>query len=93
MTYVVANTQAQGKGWAKIYLDQDERFEVLSTVRQVCGLTIHREDCVYITCTKEDLLKYLMPCLTGCRVTSCNKWINKKCTCGLTPCVCWHDEK
>ena len=77
MTYVVAKTQNKGKEWAKKYLFPEEKFRVLSTANQICGLNIRREDCVYVTTTDADLLKYLMPALGGCRVTSCNEWITE----------------
>lgn len=75
MTYIVANTQKVGKGWAKVYLFPEEKYKVLSTDKQIRGLTIGREDCVYITTTNDNLLKVLTPALRGCRITSCNKWI------------------
>lgn len=75
MTYVVADTQKEGKKWAHGYLSHDEKYRVLSTVRQICGLTITTDEHVYITTTDANLLKYLAPALCGCRVTSCNEWI------------------
>ena len=78
MTYVIADTQKEGKFWALSYLSLDEKFEVISTVRQVIGKNIERDDCVYIVTENVELWKYLTPALNGCRVTSCNDWIIKK---------------
>ena len=78
MTYVVADTQREGKEWAKAYLSPGEKCRVFSTPNQIRGHAIWREDCVYIITSDTMMAQVLTPALCGCRVTSCNEWITGK---------------
>ena len=71
MTYVLANTQYQGRKWAKTHLG--EKFKVLSTPNQIRGrrLLLHY-DCLYLLTQKAELMHVLFPALVGCRVFSQN---------------------
>ncbi len=78
MTYIIADTQKDGKKWAKRFLSDEEKYKVLSTPNQVRGLAIIRRECVYVTTSNEEMARVLVPSLCGCRVTSCNLWIVNK---------------
>ncbi len=75
MTYIIANTQAEGRNWALKYLRFDKKFQVLSTPNQIRGLAIMYNDFVYIITSDTEMTQTLTPALCGCRVTSCNSWI------------------
>lgn len=78
MTFVISNTQAEGRMWASAYLCDDEKRRIISTPNQIRGLHMSREDYVYITTNKSEMLQVLAPALGGCRVHSCNEWITKQ---------------
>ena len=75
MTYVVANTQYEGKKWASFYLPSEEKRKVLSTGNQIRGRAFTHTDCLYIITADKQLIQVLLPALCGCTVHSHNEWI------------------
>ena len=67
MTYIIADTQAAGKLWAKADL-QEEPYEVISRLEQIRGRGFLMKDTIYITTSNTLLLDCLLPALLGCRV-------------------------
>jgi hypothetical protein len=67
MTYIIADTQAAGKLWAKTDL-LEEPYKVFSTDAQLRGHAFYFPDDVYILTRNPQLLDCLLPALLGCRV-------------------------
>lgn len=77
MTYIIANSYASGRSWAKGYLSSEEPRKILHTGNQIRGHAFTHSDCLYLITNENTIIKTLMPALCGCSVFVQNDWILK----------------
>ena len=77
MTYIISNTQALGKQWAKKYLTPDEKYKILSTSDQIRGKIFVHEDDIYINTQNTEIIMVLLPACCGCRFYCHQAWLSQ----------------
>lgn len=79
MTYIIANTQREGKEWVQSgMLSSEEKYKVLSTPSQLRGRAFVSTDDVYILTCNPKLINVLLPALCGAQTFSHENWYDSE---------------